>query len=307
MDDRLATFELCPEPEEEGMRLDKYLSMLLPEYSRSFLAQQIQAGRVTIGDKPVKSSLKITAGVKILVQIPEPEDLSVEPEDIPLSIIYEDPDLLVVDKPQGMVVHPAAGHTGGTLVNALMYHCKDSLSGINGVLRPGIVHRIDKDTSGLLVVCKNDRTHRALAEQFAVHSITRIYTAVCCGKVTEAGTVNAPLARDPRDRKRIAILPGGRHAVTHYEPIEALKQDYTLIRCRLETGRTHQIRVHMASIKHPILGDPVYGPKKCPFSLEGQLLHAGKLGFTHPTSGEYLEFDSPLPEHFQRILKHLSL
>ena len=305
MSETAAQFELIPEPEEAGERLDKYLSLALSEYSRNYLAQQIIAGNVSVAGKTVKSSYRIKAGEHILLRMPEPEPLSVLPEDIPLSIIYEDDDLLVIDKPQGMVVHPAAGHTSGTLVNAILYHCRNSLSGINGILRPGIVHRIDKDTSGLLVICKNDATHRGLAEQFAIHSITRVYTAICHGSVREPGTVDAPLGRDPKDRKRIAILPGGRHAVTHYEPVELLDKDFTLIRCRLETGRTHQIRVHMASKNHPILGDPVYGPKKCPYHLEGQLLHAGKLGFIHPGTGEYVEFESPLPEHFQRMLSIL--
>ena len=302
MNEASAQFELIPEPEEAGERLDKYLSLALSEYSRSYLAQQITAGNVSVSGKTVKSSYRIREGEHILLCMPEPGPLSVLPENLPLSILYEDDDLLVINKPQGMVVHPAAGHTSGTLVNAILYHCRDSLSGINGILRPGIVHRIDKDTSGLLVICKNDQTHRGLAEQFAVHSITRVYTAICYGSLRESGTVDAPLGRDPGDRKRIAILPGGRHAVTHYEPVEQLDKDFTLIRCKLETGRTHQIRVHMTSINHPLLGDPVYGPKKCPFHLEGQLLHAGKLGFVHPGTGKYVEFESPLPEHFQKIL-----
>ena len=297
--------ELTPETEEEGLRLDKYLALAVPEYSRSFLQQLISDGSVSVNERPAKASYKAKCGDFITLSIPSPEKLEIEPEDLPLEIIYEDPHLIVVNKPQGMVVHPAAGHTSGTLVNALMYHCGDSLSSINGVQRPGIVHRIDKDTSGLLVVCKTDQAHRGLALQFAEHSIHRIYTAICHGVIREPGVVDAPLARDPKDRKRISIQAGGRHAVTHYEPVEALKQDFTLIRCRLETGRTHQIRVHMASLHHPILGDPVYGPKKCPFHLEGQLLHAGILGFIHPVTGEALEFTSELPEHFTRILKAL--
>ncbi len=296
---------LFPEPEETGERLDKYLSLVLPEYSRSFLAGLISSGHITVNDSTKKASYSLRPGDTVQAVIPEPEPLQILPEEIPLTIYFEDTDLLVVEKPQGMVVHPAAGHTSGTLVNALLHHCSGSLSGINGVLRPGIVHRIDKDTSGLLVVCKNDQAHRGLAEQFAVHSITRIYTAICYGKVKEPGTVNAPLGRDPRDRKRVAIQSNGRHAVTHYEPVEELKKDFTLISCRLETGRTHQIRVHMASLGHPILGDPVYGPSRCPYTLNGQLLHAGTLGFRHPITGENLEFTSPLPEHFLRILKIL--
>jgi len=298
--------ELTPEPEQEGLRLDKFLAESLPDYSRSFLQQLISGGLVSVNSKAVKASYKAKHGDFIHVTIPEAEKLRIEPEDIPLDIRYEDDDLIIVNKPQGMVVHPAAGHASGTLVNALMYHCGDSLSSINGVERPGIVHRIDKDTSGLLVVCKSDRAHRGLALQFADHSIHRVYTAVCHGIVKEAGVVDAPLDRDPRDRKRMAIREGGRRAVTHYTPIRALKQEFTLVECRLETGRTHQIRVHMASLHHPILGDPVYGPKKCPFHLEGQMLHAGILGFEHPVTREHLEFQAELPEHFERILKHLS-
>lgn len=299
------SIELTPETEEAGLRLDKYLAEALPEYSRSFLQQLIEDGAVSVNERPVKASYKAKCGDFIRVVIPEPESLEIEPEDIPLDIVYEDDALLVVNKPQGMVVHPSFGHASGTLVNALMHHCGDSLSGVNGVLRPGIVHRIDKDTSGLLVVCKTDRAHRDLALQFAEHSIVRVYTAICHGNVAESGTVDAPLARDPKDRKRIAISSGGRRAVTHFEPVERLKQDFTLIRCRLETGRTHQIRVHMASLHHPILGDPVYGPKKCPFHLNGQLLHAGILGFVHPITKEQVLFTRDLPEHFTKVLKNL--
>ena len=297
--------ELTPENEEAGLRLDKYLALALPEYSRNFLQQLILDGKISVNQKTVKASYKAKCGDFIRIEIPEPELPGIEPENIPLDILYEDFDLLVVNKPQGMVVHPAAGHTGGTLVNALMYHCGDSLSSINGILRPGIVHRIDKDTSGLLVVCKSDRAHRGLALQFAEHSIDRVYTAVCHGVIRESGTVDAPLGRDPKDRKRISIQTGGRRAITHYSPVERLKQDYTLVKCELETGRTHQIRVHMASLGHPILGDPVYGPKKCPFHLEGQFLHAGTLGFVHPVTGERITFTCELPEHFQRLLRHL--
>ncbi len=297
--------ELTPEPEQEGMRLDKYLAESLPEYSRSYLQQLIKSSAVSVNEKAVKASYQAKCGDFIHIVIPETEKLEIQPEDLPLEILYEDPHLLVVNKPQGMVVHPAAGHDSGTLVNALMYHCGDSLSSINGVQRPGIVHRIDKDTSGLLVVCKSDQAHRGLALQFAEHSIHRIYTAICHGRIQEGGTVDAPLARDPKDRKRISIQQGGRRAVTHYEPVESLKQEFTLIRCILETGRTHQIRVHMASLHHPILGDPVYGPRKCPFNLEGQLLHAGTLGFIHPVTGEVMEFTSELPAHFTKILRHL--
>ena len=237
---------------------------------------------------------------------PPPEVLDVKPQNIPLDIVYEDQDLLVVNKPKGMVVHPAAGNPDGTLVNALLFHCGDSLSGINGVIRPGIVHRIDKDTSGLLIVAKNDRAHQSLAEQIAVHSFTRIYNAVVYGIVKEEeGTVSAPIGRHPTDRKRMAVLSsGGREAVTHYRVLERFP-GFTLVECRMETGRTHQIRVHMAHIGHPVAGDPVYGPKKCITELQGQCLHARVIGFIHPATGEYLEFDSGLPPYFERFLEKL--
>ena len=289
-----------------GTRIDKFLSDEREELSRSYIQQLIDDSMVLVNDAKVKPSYKLREGDVISLTVPEPEELLIEPEDIPIDIVYEDDDIVIVDKPQGMVVHPAAGHYSGTLVNALMYHCKDSLSSINGVMRPGIVHRIDMNTSGLLVVCKNNNSHKALAEQFSVHSITREYTAIVYDhfKVKE-GTVDAPIARSKTDRKKMAIDQSGRRAVTHYSVIEALDRNFSLIKARLETGRTHQIRVHMASIKHPLLGDDVYGPKNCPFKLEGQMLHAGKLGFIHPSSGEYIEFESPLPEYFTRILKVL--
>ena len=289
-----------------GTRIDKFLSDEREELSRSYIQQLIDDSMVLVNDAKVKPSYKLREGDVISLTVPEPEELLIEPEDIPIDIVYEDDDIVIVDKPQGMVVHPAAGHYSGTLVNALIYHCKDSLSSINGVMRPGIVHRIDMNTSGLLVVCKNNNSHKALAEQFSVHSITREYTAIVYDhfKVKE-GTVDAPIARSKTDRKKMAIDQSGRRAVTHYSVIEALDRNFSLIKARLETGRTHQIRVHMASIKHPLLGDDVYGPKNCPFKLEGQMLHAGKLGFIHPSSGKYIEFESPLPEYFTRILKVL--
>ena len=289
-----------------GTRIDKYLSDEREELSRSYIQQLIDDDLVQVNDAKIKPSYKLREGDVITLTIPEPEELLIEPENIPINIVYEDDDVVVVDKPQGMVVHPAAGHYSGTLVNALMYHCKDSLSSINGVMRPGIVHRIDMNTSGLLVICKNNTSHKALAEQFSVHSITREYTAIVYDhfKNTE-GTVDAPIARSKSDRKKMAIDQSGRRAVTHYSVIEPLDRSFTLIKARLETGRTHQIRVHMASIKHPLLGDDVYGPKNCPFKLEGQMLHAGKLGFIHPSTGKYIEFESPLPEYFTRILNVL--
>ena len=236
--------------------------------------------------------------------LPEPEELNVDPENIPLDILYEDDDLLVVNKPKGMVVHPAAGHSSGTLVNAVLYHCRGNLSGINGVLRPGIVHRIDKDTTGSVIVCKNDAAHQALAVQFADHTITRRYRAIVHGVLTDdEGIIDAPIGRDNADRKKMAVNQvNGKRAVTHYTVLKRFER-FTYIECRLETGRTHQIRVHMASIGHPLLGDSVYGPKKCPFpKLEGQTLHAMILGFVHPRTGEYIETSAPLPEYFQRLL-----
>ncbi len=289
-----------------GTRIDKFLSDEREDLSRSYIQQLIDEKKVLVNDAKIKPSYKLREGDVISLTVPEPEELKIEPEDIPINIVYEDDDIVVVDKPQGMVVHPAAGHYSGTLVNALMFHCKDSLSSINGVMRPGIVHRIDMNTSGLLVVCKNNNSHKALAEQFSVHSITREYTAIVYDhfKASE-GTVDAPIARSKNDRKKMAIDQSGRRAVTHYSVIEPLDKNFTLIKARLETGRTHQIRVHMASIKHPLLGDDVYGPKNCPFKLEGQMLHAGKLGFIHPSTGKYIEFESPLPEYFTRILNVL--
>jgi 23S rRNA pseudouridine1911/1915/1917 synthase len=242
----------------------------------------------------------------VAVCIPEAEELSVEAEDIPLDILYEDQDLLIVNKPKGMVVHPAAGHYSGTLVNAVMFHCKDSLSGINGVLRPGIVHRIDQNTTGSLIICKNDRTHQAIAEQLQVHSITRRYRAIVHGRLTGDGTIHTTIGRHPQRRKEMAInVPGGKDAVTHYRVLEIFDK-FTYVECQLETGRTHQIRVHMKSIGHPILGDDVYGPAKCPFpKLQGQTLHAMTIGFIHPSTGAYMEFEAPLPEYFTELLRKL--
>ena len=274
--------------------------------SRSYIQQLIDAGNVSVNGKKVKASYKLRDNDRVELLIPEPEPVEILPENIPLDIVYDDDDIIIINKPQGMVVHPAAGHLSGTLVNALMYHFGDSLSGINGVMRPGIVHRIDMNTSGLLVICKNDNAHKKLSEQFSVHSITREYTAIVYNHFSEpSGTVDAPLARSKTDRKKIAIDPDGRRAITHYSVVEPLLKDFTLIKARLETGRTHQIRVHMASIRHPLLGDDVYGPKKCPYNLKGQMLHAGKLGFIHPSTGEYVEFNSELPEYFTKILNVL--
>nr|WP_288555164.1 RluA family pseudouridine synthase [uncultured Mediterraneibacter sp.] len=286
-----------------GLRIDKYLSEQMTSYSRSHIQKLLKDQCVQVNNLPVKANYKLRTGDQIKVCLPEPETLNVEPENIPLDILYEDQDLLVVNKPKGMVVHPAAGHYSGTLVNALMYHCKDQLSGINGILRPGIVHRIDMDTTGTLVVCKNDISHQSLAEQLKEHSITRRYRAIVHGRLKEDGTVNAPIGRHPTDRKKMSIhAKNGKPAITHYRILKQYKE-YTYIECQLETGRTHQIRVHMASIGHPLLGDQIYGPSKVPYkNLQGQTLHAMILGFLHPTTQKYMEFEAPLPEYFQHLL-----
>lgn len=292
--------------ETTGERIDRFLSENLENLSRSYIQKLLKEEKIRVNEKAVKANYKVAAGDDIRVQIPEPETLDVVPEDIPLDILYEDDDILVVNKPKGMVVHPSPGHYSHTLVNAILWHCGDRLSGINGVLRPGIVHRIDMDTTGSLLVCKNDRAHQILAEELKEHAITRRYHAIVYGNLKEdTGTVNAPLGRHPVDRKKMSTKsPNGRHAVTHYRVLERFG-DYTYIECELETGRTHQIRVHMSSIGHPILGDAVYGPAKCPFRLRGQTLHAKILGITHPSTGEYMEFDAPLPEYFTRLLEQL--
>lgn len=288
-------------------RIDKFLTDFLPDLSRSHIQRLIKDGHVTVNEKCVKVNYKVGKEEVVKVIIPEPETLpEIVPEEIPLDILYEDDDILVVNKPKGMVVHPAPGHYTGTLVNAVMYHCQDNLSGINGVLRPGIVHRIDMDTTGSLLVCKNDQAHHILAEQLKEHSITRKYHAIVHGNLKEdSGTINAPIGRHPTDRKKMSVhSSNGRRAVTHYRVLERFG-NYTYIECALETGRTHQIRVHMASIGHPILGDSVYGPAKCPFHLQGQTLHAKILGINHPKTGEYMEFDAPLPYYFQKLLQKM--
>ncbi len=291
------------EAEDINKRIDMFLNEELEDISRSAIQRLIEKGFVKVNGEIKSKNYKLRQNDIIEVEMPEPEGVSIEPENIPLDILFEDDDLIVVNKPQNMVVHPAPGHYTGTLVNALMYHCGDRLSGINGVLRPGIVHRIDKDTSGVLVIAKSDTAHRGLSLQLAEHSMKRIYEAVVYNGFDEPeGTVNANIGRSQNDRKKMAVLPrGGRTAVTHYRVLEPLGK-LTHVELRLETGRTHQIRVHMAYIGHPLLGDPVYGPKKQLFSLEGQMLHAGVLGFVHPVSGEYMEFRAEPPAYFGKIL-----
>lgn len=290
-----------------GERLDRALTDEEEGLTRSAVQKLLERGLITVNGKPAAKNAKLKNGDVVEMILPEPQEITARPENIPLDIVYEDSDLLVVNKPKGMVVHPAPGHTDGTLVNALLAHCGDSLSGINGELRPGIVHRIDKDTSGLLIVAKNDLAHRGLAEQIQVHSFTREYQAVVYGTFKQdEGTVNAPIGRDPNDRKRMTVTnQHARHAVTHYQ-VKTRYQGFTHLVLRLETGRTHQIRVHMAHLGHPVAGDPVYGPKKIITRLEGQCLHAGKIGFVHPRSGAYLEFEAPLPEYFTSFLRGLT-
>lgn len=291
---------------QAGIRIDKFLSDELPEISRSYIQKLIKEEQITVNDKIVKANYKLSPEDLVVVNQPELKEPDILAEDIPLDILYEDSDLLIVNKPKGMVVHPSAGHYTGTLVNALMHYCKEDLSGINGVMRPGIVHRIDMDTTGSLLVCKNDFTHQNLAEQLKEHSIKRVYHAIVHGVLKEdEGTVDAPIGRHPIDRKKMSINhKNGKDAVTHYKVIQRFK-NFTYIQCELETGRTHQIRVHMASLKHPLLGDAVYGPAKCPYKLQGQTLHAKIIGIIHPRTNEYLEADAPLPKYFTDILNKL--
>lgn len=295
---------LIPNSISVGERLDKYISENVENLSRSYAASLSKEGLIICEGKKLDKNYKIKGGEIIEIFIPEPQINEVTAEDIPLDIVYEDDDLLVINKPQGMVVHPAPGNYSGTLVNALLYHCRDSLSAINGVVRPGIVHRIDKDTSGLLVVAKNNSAHLGLSEQLKEKKALRSYIALVNGRIKENGTINAPIARNPKERKKMAIVQGGREAITHYEIIEELGE-YTLVRCILETGRTHQIRVHMASIGHSIVGDPVYGSKKEKFNLNGQLLHAQTLGFLHPITNKEMKFSAELPQYFREIIQKL--
>lgn len=294
--------------EQEGERLDKYLSVIYPELSRSFFQKIIKDQGILVNDVPGKANYRIKSDDVVRVNFPDAVQTAIEPENIPLDILYEDPDVLIVNKPKGMVVHPSAGHYTGTLVNAVMYHCADSLSGINGEIRPGIVHRIDMDTTGSLIVCKNDDSHVKIAEQIKAHSVNRIYEGIVCGVVKDdEGTVSGAIGRHPTDRKKMAINEkNGKPAVTHYKVLKRFDK-YTYMQFKLETGRTHQIRVHMASIGHPLLGDSVYGTAKSAFKhLQGQTLHAKTIGFIHPSTGEYLEVSAPLPEYFVHLLETLS-
>ncbi|MBQ0078753.1 MAG: RluA family pseudouridine synthase [Eubacterium sp.] len=298
--------EIIIDDSASGKRLDGVLAAQLTDMSRSFIQKLFDNGSITVNGKPATKKTKGASGDVVVIDVPEPEHLDVEPENIPLDIVYEDDDLLVVNKPAGMVVHPAPGNYSGTLVNALMYHCGDNLSAINGVVRPGIVHRIDKDTSGLLMVAKSDRAHAGLSAQLKDHSLTRKYRAIVYNNIKEdEGTVDAPIGRDPKNRLRNTVIyENSREAVTHYRVLERFG-DFTFIEAVLETGRTHQIRVHMTHIKHPLLGDDLYGPEKNKLGAQRQMLHAGVLGFVHPVTGEYIEFESPLPEDFQKVLNKL--
>lgn len=289
----------------DGLRLDAALAALLPELSRSAVQRLLEDGAVTLDGRPVKKNAKLPAGTVLNVEIPEAKPTENPAQDIPLDVVYEDDDVIVVNKPSGLVVHPAPGHPDGTLVNALLYHCGNSLSGVGGALRPGIVHRIDRDTSGLIIAAKNDYAHQFLSAQLADHTLARTYECIVVGNLREdSGTVDAPIARDSRDRKRMAVVPGGRRAVTHWEVI-ARYPGYTHVRCRLETGRTHQIRVHMAYLGHPILGDTVYGAKKAVPGLTGQCLHAVGLQFIHPRTKELVSLTCPLPEEFTAMLRKI--
>lgn len=292
------------EPSDAGERIDKYISLQNEDWSRSQVQTWIKEGRVTVDGEPVKSNYKLQAEDELTLRVPPPREMAILPEPMPLDIVYEDSDVVVVNKPRGLVVHPAPGHYSGTLVNGLLAHCKD-LSGINGVLRPGIVHRIDKDTSGLLMVAKNDKAHMGLAEQLKAHSVNRTYVAIVHGVIQhEMGTIEAPIGRDPKNRQQMAVVfENSKHAVTHFIVQERFK-DYTLVELKLETGRTHQIRVHMKYIDHPLAGDPKYGPKQT-LELNGQALHAKTLGFVHPRTGERLEFEAPLPEDLEQMIAYL--
>lgn len=299
-------YELNVDQEDSGKRIDKYISERIGDFSRSYIAVLIDEGCVLVNGRSISKSYKVSQSDKVIAEIDEPKELEAVPEDIPLDIVYEDDDVVVINKPKGMVVHPASGNENGTLVNALLYHCKGKLSGINGVLRPGIVHRIDKNTSGLLVVAKSDIAHTSLSEQIKEHSMTREYRAVIYGHLKDQeGIIDAPIGRSTVDRKKMCVTDkNSKKAVTHYQVLEDYR-DFSYIRCVLETGRTHQIRVHMSYLGHPLAGDDVYGPHKVITELSGQCLHAMKLGFKHPVTGEYMEFSSDLPEYFENFLRKI--
>ncbi len=302
----MQVYEFLAGEENKDLRLDVFLKQNIEEISRTYIQKLIKDGYANVNGTVPKTNYKVNSGDKVCLNVPETEEPDIVAQEMPLDIVYEDDDVILINKPKGMVVHPAAGHYTGTLVNGLIHHCKDNLSGINGVLRPGIVHRIDMDTTGILIACKNDVAHQKISEQLKEHSITRCYRALVYGVIKEdEGVVNAPIGRHPIDRKKMAInLKNGKNAITHYRVLERFRE-YTYIECELETGRTHQIRVHMASLHHPLVGDQVYGPEKNPFHLQGQCLHAMVLGFVHPRTHEYMEFCADLPQYFSELLKKL--
>lgn len=307
MSDECKEFNFVITDEWEEERIDKYLGGIIDSLSRSYIQKLLFQGQILVNGKAVsKSSLRLKPDDKVQVLLPPAITPAILPEDIPLDILYEDKDVIVVNKPKGMVVHPAPGHYEGTLVNALLFHCKDGLSGINGIMRPGIVHRIDRDTTGSVIACKNDKAHASLAEQLKDHTVVRRYHAIVCGNLKEEeGTIQTLIGRHPNDRKKMTVVKtAGKEAITHYKVLKHFEK-YTYIECQLETGRTHQIRVHMAYLGHPLLGDEVYGFAKSPFRLEGQTLHAKTLGFIHPESGKYIETDAPLPDYFKKLLEIL--
>jgi len=300
----MESFEFKVDEDSVGTRLDVFIASKFDDKTRSYFQGIIEGETVTVNGKCRKSNYKLKLAESVALDIPEAVELNIKAEEIPLDVLYEDGDVIVINKPQDMVVHPAPGNYSGTLVNALLNHCKD-LSGINGVIRPGIVHRIDKDTSGALIVAKNDNSHNALAKQFKEHTITRSYLAIVEGIIkTDEGTIDQPIGRHPKDRIKMGVVESGKKAVTHYKVIERFTS-HTLVECNLETGRTHQIRVHMAKIGHPLVGDLIYGYKKQSFNLKGQVLHAKRLGFIHPSTNKYMEFDSPLPAYFEKLISKL--
>ena len=308
MDQINNVFDFYVTDEYEDIRIDKLISELIDSFSRSYIKKLIDEKKVFCNNKNVKASYQVSEGDHIIMEIPPVQVPEIIPQDIPLDVLYEDNDVLVVNKPKNMVVHPAAGHYTDTLVNAVMFHCKDNLSGINGIMRPGIVHRIDKDTTGSVIICKNDNAHRMIADQLKEHSINRVYHAICYGIIKDdEGDIDAPIGRSSNDRKKMAVVPGGKTAQTHYRVLKRFPEDgYTYIECRLKTGRTHQIRVHMSYMGHPLLGDETYASgRKSKFNTNGQCLHAKTLGFIHPVTNEYIETDAPLPEYFSHLLNVL--